>query len=49
MLTRSDVIHPYDEDYVFEEKDSDPVLCRDIEELSLCFTTRTAMNGKPGI
>lgn len=37
VLKRSDVIHPYDEDYVFEEKDSDPVLCRDIEEFVLVF------------
>jgi len=37
VLKRSDVIYPYAEDYEFEEKDSDPVLCEDIEEFSIIF------------
>jgi general secretion pathway protein J len=37
VLKRSDVVYPYDEDYEFEEKDSDPVLCEDIEEFSVIF------------
>jgi len=37
VLKRSDVVYPYDEDYEFEEKDSDPVLCEDIEEFSVLF------------
>ena len=37
VLKRSDVVYPYDEDYKFEEKDSDPVLCEDIEEFSILY------------
>jgi len=37
VLKRSDVVYPYDEDYEFEEKDSDPVLCEDIEEFSILY------------
>lgn len=37
VLKRSDVIYPYDEDYEFEEKDSDPVLCEDIEEFTVRY------------
>lgn len=37
VLKRSDVIYPYDEDYAFEEKDSDPVLCENVETFTLTF------------
>ncbi len=37
VLKRSDVVYPYDEDYEFEEKDSDPVLCEDIEAFSILY------------
>ena len=37
VLKRSDVIYPYDEDYEFEEKESDPVLCEAIEEFSILY------------
>ncbi len=37
VLKRSDVVYPYDEDYEFEEKDSDPVLCEDIDEFSILY------------
>ncbi len=37
VLKRSDVVYPYDETYEFEEKDSDPVLCEDIEEFSILY------------
>jgi len=37
VLKRSDVIYPYDEDYQFEEKESDPVLCEAIEEFSIIY------------
>jgi general secretion pathway protein J len=37
VLKRSDVLYPNDEDYVFEEKESDPVLCEDIEEFTVTF------------
>jgi general secretion pathway protein J len=37
VLKRADTAYPYDEDYEFEEKESDPVLCEDIEEFSLVY------------
>jgi general secretion pathway protein J len=37
VLKRSDVLYPNDEDYEFEEKESDPVLCEDIEEFTVIF------------
>ncbi len=37
VLKRSDVVYPYDEDYAFEEKESDPVLCENIEEFSILY------------
>ncbi|MBC2715525.1 MAG: prepilin-type N-terminal cleavage/methylation domain-containing protein [Desulfobacteraceae bacterium] len=37
VLKRSDTLYPYDEDYEFEEKDSDPLLCEDIEEFSIIY------------
>jgi general secretion pathway protein J len=37
VLKRSDVVYSYDKDYEFEEKDSDPVLCEDIEEFSVLY------------
>lgn len=38
VLKRADTSYPYDEDYVFEEKDSDPVLCEGVEEFTLVYT-----------
>ena len=37
VLKRSDVVYPYDEDYEFEEKVRDPVLCENIEEFSILY------------
>jgi len=37
VLKRADTAYPYDEDYEFEEKESDPVLCEGIEEFSLVY------------
>lgn len=37
ILKRSDTLYPDDEDYEFEEKDSDPVLCEGLEELSFVY------------
>jgi hypothetical protein len=37
VLKRSDVLNPYDEDYVFEEKKNDPVLCKDVEEFTVVY------------
>jgi len=37
VLKRSDEVYPYDEDYEFEEKESDPVLCENIEEFSIRY------------
>ncbi|MGB9498426.1 MAG: prepilin-type N-terminal cleavage/methylation domain-containing protein [Dissulfuribacterales bacterium] len=37
VLKRSDTLYSDDEDYEFEEKDSDPVLCEGLEELSFAY------------
>ena len=37
ILKRADFLYPDDEDYEFEEKDSDPVLCEGLEELSFVY------------
>lgn len=37
VLKRSDVVYPYDEDYEFEEKAGDPVLCEGIEEFNVYY------------
>ncbi len=37
VLKRSDTAYPYDKNYEFEEKDSDPVLCENIEEFSIKY------------
>jgi general secretion pathway protein J len=37
VLKRADTICPYDEDYRFEEKDSDPILCRQVEGFTLIY------------
>jgi general secretion pathway protein J len=37
LLKRSDTLYVYDEDYEFEEKDSDPVLCENIETFSIIY------------
>lgn len=37
LLKRADTLYPDDEDYEFEEKESDPVLCEGLEALSFTF------------
>lgn len=37
VLKRADTVYPYDEEYEFEEKESDPILCEGVEEFSLVY------------